>query len=101
MAALGATFAGFLSYGRNPDALTTAVAVVLTFFGTVVALYVLHLAFRLFVLLAKIAIPFALLLVFGNAGGWDWAEDTTDWLLAAGEKTAVAADEQWREWRSR
>lgn len=101
MAALGATFAGFLSYQRNPDVLTTGIAVVLTFFGTVLALYVLHLAFRVAVLGLKVAIPAAVLLAIGCGYDWPWAESAVDWLMAVGSKGAQVADQQWTQWRAR
>ncbi len=101
MAALAATFAGFLSYERNPDVLKTGVAVVLTFFGTVLALYVLHFAFRVAVVALKVVIPVAVLLAVGCACDWPWAESTVDCLMAVGSKGAQVADQQWTEWRAR
>lgn len=100
MAALAATFAGFWSYERNPDVLKTGVAVVLTFFGTVLALYVLHFAFRVAVVALKVVIPVAVLLAVGCACDWPWAESTVDCLMAVGSKGAQVADQQWTEWRA-
>jgi len=100
MAALGASFAGFLSYQRTPDALTTTIAVVLTFLAALVVLNVLQLALRLAIKALKVVIPAAVLLAVGCAYDWAWAQATVDWLLAVGSEGAQAADQQWTAWRA-
>ncbi|MFT4843950.1 MAG: hypothetical protein ACI8UD_002017 [Planctomycetota bacterium] len=100
MAALGATFVGFLSYGRDPDVLTTSVAIVATFIGTWIALYVLHIALRLTMMIAKVAVPVAGLLLLGCVLDWQWAESFVDWLGWLSSKGAEAADQRLTEWRT-
>ncbi len=95
IAALGGAFAGFLSYGQNPDPLTTALAVCLTLVGVWVGLHVLRAVFRLGVLAGKIAIPVTAVLLLGNALDWGWAETATDWLLAAGRRGFEVAERVW------
>lgn len=99
MAALGATFVGFLSYGRDPDVLTTSVAVGATFIGTWIALYALHIALRLTVMIAKVAVPVAGLLLLGCVFDWQWAESVVDCLGWLTSKGAEAADQRLTEWR--
>lgn len=99
MAALGATFVGFLSYGRDPDVLTTALASGATFVVTWGALYVLHLALKMTMLAAKMLLPFGLLLAIGCAADWQWAETTVDWISYFAGRGAEVANEQLSEWR--
>lgn len=100
MAALGATFVGFLSYGRDPDVLTTSFAAGATFIGTWVALYALHIALRLTVMIAKVAVPLGALLLLGCVLDWQWAESAVDWLSWLSSKGAEAADQRLTEWRN-
>jgi hypothetical protein len=100
IAALGAAFAGFVCYGRNPDLLATAIAAGLTFLGALILLHVLHFLFRIAVVAGKIAIPVTAILLVGNALDWSWAETATDWLLAAGGKALSAAQHAWAGWRA-
>ena len=100
MAALGATFVGFLSYGRDPDVLTTSFAAAATFIGVWVALYVLHIALRLTVIIAKVAVPVAGLLLLGCVLDWQWAESVVDCLGRLSSKGAEAADQRLTEWRT-
>ena len=95
IAALGAALAGFLSYGRNPDLLSTGIAVGLTFLGALLGLHVLHFVFRLAVLLGKIAIPVVAILVVGCALHWPVAETAVDWLWAAGHQGVDLAARGW------
>jgi len=95
IAALGAAFAGFLSYGGNPDLLATAFAMGLTFLGALLALHVLHFVFRLAVLLGKVAIPVVAILLVGCALDWPVAERAVDWLRAAGHQGVDLAAQGW------
>ena len=101
MAALGATFVGFLSYGRDPDVLTTTIAAGGTFLATWVALYALHIALRVTVMIAKVAVPVAALLFVGCLLDWQWAESLVDWLGWLSSKGAEVADQRLAEWRNR
>jgi len=98
---LGAAFAGFISYVRNPDLLSTAFAVGLTFLGALLALHVLHFAFRLAVLLGKIAIPVVAILLIGCALHWPVAETAVDWLRAAGHQGVDLAARGWTALQAR
>jgi hypothetical protein len=100
IAALGAAFAGFVSYSGNPDVLATTIAAGLTFLGALVALHVLHFVFRVAVVVGKIAIPVTAILLVGNALDWGWAVTATDWLLAAGGKALAFAQHAWSGWRA-
>lgn len=95
IAALGAAFAGFLSYGRNPDLLSTAVAAGLTFVAALLGLHVLHFVFRLAVVVAKVAIPIVILLLIGRALHWPVAESASHWLMAAGHQGVELAERGW------
>jgi len=101
IAAVGAAFAGFLSYGRIPDLLSTAVAAGLTFLGALLALHVLHFVFRLAVLLVKVAIPVAAILVIGCALHWPVAETAVDWLRAVAHQGVDLAARSWTALQAR
>ncbi|MEO6596082.1 MAG: hypothetical protein ABIP94_15140 [Planctomycetota bacterium] len=101
IAALGAVFAGLLSYGRDPDLLTTGFAAGLTFLGALIALHVLRLAFRLAVALGKIAIPAGAILLLGCALHWTWAETAVDWLRVIGIHGVRAAEQGFAAWQGR
>jgi hypothetical protein len=100
IAALGAAFVGFLSHSRNPDALSTGIAMGVTFVGAFVALHVLHFVFRLAVMLAKVAIPVVVVLLIGCALHWPVAEVAADWLWAAGHHGAELAARGWSALRA-
>jgi hypothetical protein len=95
IAALGAVFAGFLAHDRNPDPLATALAVGITFFGALVALFALHIAYRLAIASTKLAIPVAVILLIGCALDWPWAETAAQWIRAAGHQVMEAAERGW------
>lgn len=95
IAALGAGFAGFVSHARNPDLLSTGITVGFTFFAALLALFALHVVYRLAVAGAKIAIPVALVLLIGCALDCRWAKTTVRWLGAAGERGVAAAQHGW------
>jgi len=101
IAALGAAFAGFLSYGRNPDLLSTAVAAGLTFLAALLGLHVLHFVFRLAVLLGKIAIPVVAILLIGCALHWPVAETATHLLREAGHQGVELAARGWTALQAR
>ncbi len=86
IAALGAVFGGVLSHHRNPDLLTTGLAVGLTFVGALVALYLLHAVFRVAMVVGKVVVPVALLLFVGCALDWPWAERAVHLLHAASSR---------------
>ena len=92
IAALGGVLAGFLSHGRNPDLLTTAIAAGATFLGALIALHVLHFVFRVAVLCAKVAVPLGVILLVGCAMHWPWAEVAVDWLRAMASQGAALAE---------
>jgi hypothetical protein len=100
MAALGATFVGFLSYWREPDVLATSFAAGATFIAIWVALYALHIALRLTVIIAKVVVPVAGLLLLGCVLDWQWAESFVDCLGRLSSKGAEAADQRLTEWRT-
>lgn len=100
IAAVGAAFVGFLSYGRSPDALTTGIAMGVTFVGAIVALHVLHFVFRLAVMLAKVAIPVLVILLVGCALDWPVAESAAHWLWSAGHDGAELAARGWSALRA-
>jgi hypothetical protein len=95
IAALGATFAGFVSHSRNPDLLATGLAAGVVFFGALIAMYVLHVAFRVTLVLSKFAIPAAAVLLLGCALDWPWAESAVSWLWAAGSESLTAVEHAW------
>ena len=101
IAALAAAFAGFLSYGQNPDLLSTAVAAGLMFVGALLALHVLHFVFRLAVVVAKVAIPVVVLLLIGRALQWPVAESASRWLSAAGHQGVELAARGWTALQAR
>lgn len=101
ISAIGAAFAGFVSYAHDPDLLATGFAVAITFFGALIALYVLHVAFRLAVTLGKVAIPAGVILLVGCALDWPWAETTMDWLWTAGSRGVEAAEQGLQTWQAR
>ncbi|MCA8965955.1 MAG: hypothetical protein H6838_19900 [Planctomycetes bacterium] len=101
IAALGAAMAGFLSYGRDPDLLTTAIAAGLTFVGALIALHVLSFVFRLAVLLGKIAVPVVVILLVGCALDWPWAETAAGWLRTIGSHGLHAAEQGLAALRAR
>ena len=95
IAAVGAAFAGILSYGGNPDLLVTAFAVGSTFLGAFVALHVLHFLFRLAMQLGKVAVPVVAILLLGCALDWPVAERAMDWLREAGHQGVDLAARGW------
>lgn len=101
IAGLGAAFAGLVSYGRNPDLVSTAFAVGLTFLGALLALYVLHFVFRLAVLLVKVAIPVVAILLIGCALDWPVAETAVDWLRTTGHQGVDIAARGWTALQAR
>jgi len=101
MGLLGGAFAGCLSHLQTPDALTTAVAVVLTFAGTVLALNLLNLALWVAMKAAKVAAVLGVLLAIGCVYDWPWAEAAVDWLLTAGARGAGVVWDQLVQWRAR
>lgn len=100
IAAVGAAFVGFLSYGRSPDALTTGIAMGVTFVGAIVGLHVLNFVFRLAVMLAKVAIPVLVVLLVGCALDWPVAERAAHWLWSAGHHGADLAARGWSALRA-
>lgn len=95
IAAVGATFAGFVSWGRNPELLPTAVTVGFVFFAALLALWALHVVYRLAIAFGKIAIPVALVLAIGCALDMRWAEQSVRWLAKAGERGVALAERGW------
>ncbi len=95
LAGLGAAFAGLLSHGRNPDLLTTSIAVGITFAGAFVGLHLLRLLLRLVAAVGKVAIPVAALLLIGCALDWPWAQTAVDWLSVVGGQGVEAAERGW------
>jgi hypothetical protein len=101
IAALGAVFAGFVSHGRNPDLLATGLAAGIVFFAALIALYVLHVAFRATLVLLRFAVPAAAVLLVGCALDWPWAESAVRWLWAAGNEGLAAVHHAWSAASSR
>jgi hypothetical protein len=101
IAALGAALAGFVTWQRSPDVLTTAIAAGVTFLGALIALHVLHFVFRVLAGLGKIALPIAVLLLVGCALDWPWAEHAVDWLWHAGRQGVQAAQQGWTTLQAR
>lgn len=95
VAGLGAAFAGFVTYGRNPDPLATAMMVGCTFFILLAGLFVLHIVYRLAISVTKVALPVALVLLVGCALDWHWAERAVHWLRVAAHQGVVAVERGW------
>lgn len=95
VAALGAAFAGFVSHGRNPDPLATAMLVGGTFFVLLAGLFVLHIVYRLAISATKVALPVAVVLLVGCALDWHWAERAVHWLRVAAHQGVVAVERGW------
>lgn len=100
VAALASAFGGFVTYSHDPAILPTAIAASVTFFGALIALHVLHLAFRVTYALGKVAIPVAAILFIGCVLDWQWAETAVDWTQAILSRGVDAAARGWVGWQS-
>ena len=84
----------------NDLLLATSFAAGTTFIAIWVALYALHIALRLTVIIAKVVVPVAGLLLLGCVLDWQWAESFVDCLGRLSSKGAEAADQRLTEWRT-
>lgn len=100
LAALGAAFAGLVSWHRNPDPLPTALVAGVAFGGAFLGLCALHIVSRLVLAVARVAVPVAAVLLLGCALDWHWAETAVDWLQAAGSRGVDAAARGWAALRT-
>ncbi len=101
IAALAAAFAGIVTYGRESDMLSTALAMGLTFLGAWFVLCVLQFVFRLVVTVTKVVIFAAAILLVGCVLDWHWAECAVDWLRTFGGHAVEAAENGWTAWQAR